>query len=54
LIRDLGYSAVCGQDVPLKYVAQRIGLGGYGKNGLLLTEEYGSYVGLRAVITEAP
>ena len=53
-IQDLGYSATHGQDVPLKYVADRIGLGCYGKNGVLLTEKYGSFVGLRNVLTDAP
>jgi len=53
-LRDLGYQAMHGQDVPLKYVAHRIGLGCYGKNGLLLTRQYGSYVGLRDVLTDAP
>jgi epoxyqueuosine reductase QueG len=53
-IRDLGYEAVYGQDVPLKYVAQRIGLGSYGKNSILLNRQFGSYVGLRDVLTDAP
>lgn len=53
-IQNLGYNATYGQDVPLKYVADRIGLGCYGKNGLLMTEPYGSYVALRDVITDAP
>lgn len=53
-VRELGYTATYGQDVPLKYVAQRIGLGSYGKNGILLTEEFGSYMGLRDVLTDAP
>lgn len=53
-LQDLGYRATHGQDVPLKHVAHRIGLGCYGKNGLLLTGQYGSYVGLRDVITDAP
>jgi len=51
---DLGYQATHGQDVPLKFVPHRIGLGCYGKNGLLLTRRYGSYVGLRDVLTDAP
>ena len=54
LIEESGYKAVPGQDVPLKFVADRIGLGVYGKNGLLLTEQCGSYVGLRSVITDMP
>jgi len=53
-IEESGYKAVPGQDVPLKFVADRIGLGAYGKNGLLLTEKCGSYVGLRSVITNMP
>jgi epoxyqueuosine reductase len=53
-IEDSGYKAVPGQDVPLKFVADRIGLGAYGKNGILLTEKCGSYVGLRSVITDIP
>ncbi len=53
-IQELGYSATHGQDVPLKYVADRIGLGCYGKNGVLLTEKYGSFIGLRNVLTDAP
>ena|GEM_PF-1213449 len=54
LIEERGYKAIPGQDVPLKFVADRIGLGAYGKNGLLLTEQCGSYVGLRSVITDMP
>ncbi len=53
-LRGYGYRAVHGQDVPLKHVAARLGLGCYGKNGVLLTSEFGSFVALRSVITEAP
>lgn len=53
-IEESGYKAVPGQDVPLKFVADRMGLGAYGKNGLLMTEKCGSYVGLRGVITNMP
>lgn len=35
-------------------VAQRAGLGFIGKNGLLITEEYGSYVYLGEIITNIP
>jgi len=54
LIEESSYKAVPGQDVPLKFVADRIGLGAYGRNRLLLTEQCGSYVGLRSVITDMP
>lgn len=53
-IEERGYKAVPGQNIPLKFVADRIGLGAYGKNGLLLTEQCGSYVGLRSVLTDMP
>jgi len=53
-IEGLGYEAVEGQNIPLKYVADRIGLGSYGKNGLLLTKQFGSFLTLRSVITSAP
>jgi len=53
-LRNLGYNAMHGQNVPLKYVADRIGLGCYGKNGILMTKEYGSYIALRNVLTDAP
>jgi epoxyqueuosine reductase len=35
-------------------VADRIGLGAYGKNGILMTEQFGSYVGFRNIITNMP
>ena len=54
LIQDQGFRATFGQDIPLKHVADRIGLGCYGKNGILLTKEFGSYIGLRDVLTDAP
>lgn len=53
LIEEAGHQAIQGQHIPLKYVAKDIGLGSYGWNGLLLTEDYGSYVALRAVAMDA-
>jgi len=53
-IEKRGYRAVQGQNIPLKHVAGRIELGTYGKNALLLTRQYGSYVALRNVITDLP
>ena len=47
-----GHNAIHGQQIPLKYVAHDIGLASYGWNGLLLTSEYGSFIALRAIITE--
>jgi len=52
-LEEHGYKAIQGQHIPLKFVADRIGVGAYGKNGILQTETYGSYVALRNVLTEA-
>ena len=52
-IEEAGFRAIPGQHVPLKYAANEIGLGTYGWNGLLLTRDFGSYVALRAVVTDA-
>jgi len=52
-IEEAGYRAVQGQHIPLKHAANDIGLGSYGWNGLLLTRDFGSYVALRAVVTDA-
>jgi len=52
-IEKRGHKAIQGQHIPLKFVADCIGLGAYGKNGVLQTEQYGSYVALRNVLTDA-
>ena len=51
-IEDRGNKAIQGQHIPLKFVANRIGMGAYGKNGVLQTEQYGSYLALRNVLTD--
>lgn len=48
-----GYTVIQGQHIPLKFVADRIGIGANGKNGVLQTEKYGSYIALRNVLTDA-
>ena len=53
-IQQHGYKAAQGQHVALKHVADRTRLGTYGKNAILLTKQYGSYVALRNVITDVP
>jgi len=50
---EKGLKAVCGQDVPLKVAATRAGMGFQGKHTVLITKPYGSWVALRAVITNA-
>ena len=53
-INALGFEAVEGQNIPLKYVASKTGLGSYGKNGLLMTKKYGSFIALRSIISDMP
>lgn len=53
LVEQEGYRAIQGQQIPLKYAAGQTGVGAYGQNGLLYTEQFGSFVALRAVITDA-
>ena len=52
-LEEQGHKAIQGQNVPLKFVADRIGIGAYGKNGILQTPTYGSYIALRNIVTEA-
>jgi epoxyqueuosine reductase len=52
-INEAGYSAIDGQQIPLKYVSQALGIGSYGWNGLLFTPQFGSYVALRCILTNA-
>ena len=52
LLQSRGHRAIEGQHVPLKFLADRTGLGVYGKNGIFLAERYGSYIALRDVITD--
>lgn len=50
---EKGFKNVCGQDVPLKVAAGRAGMGFQGKHTLLVTKPYGSWVALRAIVTNA-
>lgn len=51
-IEEHEHKALCGQHIPLKFVADRIGLGAYGKNGIFQTAQYGSYIAFRNVLTD--
>ncbi len=55
-IRRFGYSAIsCGNDIVISVpVAIDAGLGQYGRNGLLITKEFGPRVRLAKVITDMP
>lgn len=60
LLKDEGYEAiVCdgysGDSIlPLKLAAVRAGIGWQGKNSLLITKDYGSFVALGGIITNVP
>lgn len=51
-----GYQVVSNKDyrVPDKMAAARAGIGRYGKNAVILTKEYGAYVRLVTLVTNAP
>jgi len=51
-LEERGAKAIQGQNVPLKFVADRIGIGAYGKNGVIQTPEYGSYIALRNILVD--
>ena len=59
-IRAAGYSAIiCGSDdndvrIPLKMAAVRSGLGWVGKNSLIVSKKYGTWMALGAILTNAP
>jgi epoxyqueuosine reductase len=53
-LTDRGYNArISDEDIPLKPMAVRAGIGFYGKNCIVHTEEYGSYIELGCLITDA-
>lgn len=54
-IKELGYGAVALVDsnsLPERYIASESGIGFIGKNNMLITENYGSYVFLGEIITD--
>ena len=60
LLREEGHEAVLsngsdvdGSIIPLKLAAQRAGLGWQGKNSLLLSKTYGTFLALGGVLTDA-
>jgi len=59
-LRQEGYTALicddnddCGSIVPLKLAAIRAGLGWQGKNSLLITKKYGTFLALGGILTNA-
>jgi len=51
-IEEEGGRAVHGQHIPLKHLANHLGLATYGKNGILQTPEFGSHLAFRNILTD--
>src|SRR5699024_3425811 len=50
----VGYKAVVQPNLPAKEIAYRAGIGHFGKNSLIHTEKYGSWISLHYILTDAP
>lgn len=52
-IRAYGYQATAIAKIPLKTLAERTGLGRYGRNGIIAVDNLGSRIALQCVLTDA-
>jgi len=52
-LKDKGYNAVFTNCLPYRTLAVKAGIGNIGKNGFVYTKEYGSYLRLTCVVTDA-
>ncbi len=50
-MEECGYRAIDGNRLPLKAAAVRAGLGSYTKHGLVMNEDTGTYMVLKAILT---
>jgi epoxyqueuosine reductase len=53
-IKEKGFKVVSTMKTPAKMAAVRAGLGKYGKNAVVLTKKFGSWVMFETLITDAP
>lgn len=53
-LKKRGFKAVASDEIPVKPAAVRAGLGRYGKNAVVITEKYGSWVMFECLVTDAP
>ncbi|NLI61680.1 MAG: hypothetical protein GX375_09690 [Clostridiales bacterium] len=53
-IEEAGYHTVVHPNLPAKEIAYRAGVGYFGKNALIHTLEYGSWISLHCILTDAP
>jgi len=54
LLAKKDFQAVTSMRIPVKLAAMRAGLGAYGKNAVILTGKYGSWIMFECLITDAP
>lgn len=54
IISRRGYKVIVEPPLPAKAVAYRAGVGTFGKNGLIYAGEYGSWLTLHLILTDAP
>lgn len=53
-LKQAGYKIVVQPNLPAKEIAHRAGIGYFGKNALIHTQEYGSWISLHYILTDAP
>ena len=53
-LEQRGYKIIVDPPLPVKVIAHRAGIGYFGKNGLIHTEMYGSWITLHCILTNAP
>ncbi len=53
-LEKAGYKTVVQPNLPAKEIAYRAGIGYFGKNALIHTPEYGSWISLHYILTDAP
>lgn len=52
-LKKIGYQAVIHPPLPAKEIAHRAGVGYYGKNALIHTAEFGSWISIHYILTDA-
>ncbi|MFY9279491.1 MAG: 4Fe-4S double cluster binding domain-containing protein [Caldicoprobacterales bacterium] len=53
-LEQAGYNTIVQPNLPAKEIAYRAGIGYFGKNALIHTQEYGSWISLHYILTDAP
>jgi epoxyqueuosine reductase len=53
-IQEGGYQAIANPPLPVKAIARRAGVGYFGKNSLIHHPEYGSFISIHVLVSNAP